>query len=151
MKTQNRYFWIGLLIYAVSFFLVALGATKSSPGNQPLLGFACAYMALLDPLLEAKQALLDNVPLLFGPGFYLSLVISGWINPIFLLTAFLLLSGLYPRAVRVLRIVIVSMIPFCWVFAFYYIRTYPREGHFLWIAGMLLVLFSDKIPTSHGS
>jgi hypothetical protein len=30
------------------------------------------------------------------------------------------------------------MIPFCWVI-FYALEVYPREGHVLWVIGMLLV------------
>jgi hypothetical protein len=34
------------------------------------------------------------------------------------------------------------MIPCCWV-VFHDEKLYPREGHFVWIIGMLLVLFSS--------
>jgi hypothetical protein len=38
------------------------------------------------------------------------------------------------------------MIPFCWI-VFHYENLSPRLGHFLWILGMLLVLFANKIST----
>jgi hypothetical protein len=61
----------------------ALGETKSSPGNQPLFGFACAFLTLVYPLGQAKDALLHNVRILFPPMVYVSLLISGWTNPFF--------------------------------------------------------------------
>jgi hypothetical protein len=47
-----------------------------------------------------------------------------------------------PRTSRVLKFVLLSMIPFCWV-VFHYLEVYPREGHFLWVIGILLVLLSS--------
>ncbi len=49
----------------------------------------------------------------------------------------------------VLRIVVILMIPFCWV-VFHYESLHPREGHFVWIIGMLLVLFSPELAKSLG-
>ncbi len=42
-----------------------------------------------------------------------------------------------------MRVVVLAVIPFSWG-VFYYEDLYPREGYFLWIFGMLLVLFSAK-------
>jgi len=39
------------------------------------------------------------------------------------------------------------MIPFCWI-VFYNERLYPREGHILWVAGMVLALFSESSSSS---
>ena len=141
---QERMFWIGLLIYGISFCLVAVGETKSSPGNQPLFGFACASMALIYPVIEARAALLHNVPIVLPPTVYVSLLISGWINPLFMMAVFLDLTNRL-RAVRILRFVVLSLIPFSWFVIFLFLRAYPREGHFLWIVGILLVLFSNQM------
>ena len=75
---------------------------------------------------------------------YFPLLISGWINPLFLIAAVLGFLGRHERSFAALRIVVVLMIPFCWV-VFYYEDLYAREGHFVWILGMLLVLFSREI------
>jgi len=80
------------------------------------------------------------------------LVVSGLINPVFIVTAFLEPSGVYARRVPVLRIMVVIMIPFCWIFfATSRFDVYPRGGHFLWIIGMLIVLFSGQLAgiTTH--
>ena len=36
------------------------------------------------------------------------------------------------------------MVPFSWA-VFVYEKLYPREGYFVWIIGMLLVLFSREL------
>jgi hypothetical protein len=151
MQPNRTIFWVGLLMYAGSFCLIALGETKSSPGNQPLFGFSCALLAFASPLIQAKDALLHNVRIAFPPAVYLSLLISGWINPLFLIATFFKLTEHKPRAFTILRGIIVALIPICWVVAFYFFRTYPREGHFLWIIGMMLVLYSDEQMASLNS
>jgi len=140
-----------MFIYAVSFCLVALGETKSSPGTNPLPGFACAFMALILPFMHAQDALLHHIPFAFPAWVYIYILICGWINPVFIVAAILYLIGSHSQAVAILRIVVLSMIPFTWIFAFYYLRTYPREGHFLWIIGMVLVLFCEEIGGSFSS
>ena len=151
MKTSLKVFWVGMFLYGISFCLVALGETKFSPGNQPLFGFACAFMALILPFMHAQDALLHHVPFAFPAWVYIYILVCGWINPVFIVTAVLYLVGSHSRAVAILRIVVVSMVPFTWIFSFYYLRTYPREGYFLWIIGMLLVLFSEQIGASFNS
>lgn len=74
---------------------------------------------------------------------FYSLLISGWINPLLFITIVLMLRSRFPRPCATLKIVILLMIPFCWI-VFYHEKLYPREGHFLWVIGMLLMLFSDK-------
>ncbi|GEM_PF-2483679 len=70
-----------------------------------------------------------------------SLEISGLINLVFWAAAVLILRGTHHRLVRALRIAILLMIPFSWI-VFYVEQLNPREGYFLWIAGMMLILFS---------
>ena len=138
MTRQLRIFWWGILIYAVSFFLVA-----AQFGPTPWFGFLAAIYSFCLPW-DNHGWVVDH----WGPFHnyfqWAALVVSGWINPVFIITAFLDLSGQYPRTVAVLRIVILAMIPFCWVF-FAFAFMIPREGHFAWVAGMVMVLFSKKI------
>jgi len=83
--------------------------------------------------------MLRNNPLEF-----FSLLISGWINPLFLITIILMSRKRFSQPIAILKIIILLMIPFCWI-VFYYEKLYPREGHFLWVIGMLLTLFSSKL------
>lgn len=145
MKSQPKLFWIGIAIYVASFFTAAVA--HRWPGSAPARGYSCALGALTLPWGR-------NNP--FGPSGifehrmfeYFAVLISGWINLAFLVTAFLIISiKLSRRAMVILRTLIGLMIPFCWV-VFHYEQSYPREGHFLWLLGMLLVLFSAKAKDS---
>jgi hypothetical protein len=50
-------------------------------------------------------------------------------------------------AFKILRIITLLMIPFCWI-VFYDGRFFPREGHSLWVASMVLALFSEGSSSS---
>lgn len=135
-------FGFGLLLYILSFFLFATGDPKGVFGRLP--GYECAYLA--------PESVMTNTPFSHGDAYvpplpYLAILVAGLINPVFLVYVTLAFLGRKPRAMKVLRYVLVAMIPFCWL-AFPFFELYPREGHFVWIAGMLLVLFS-KWKQSH--
>lgn len=141
MTRQLKIFWTGMLIYAVSFFLFAVGFPNSGPGGpSPLLGIYCACFAIANPL-QLGPGSMSGWPFEGGAFAFASLVVSGWINPVFAVTAFLDLTGQYQRAVRVLRIIVLAMIPFCWIF-FHFTPFHPREGHFAWVLGMVIALCS---------
>jgi hypothetical protein len=114
-------------------------------------GFLCAVYAFSYPLDEARLALFHNVPLPIGLVPYFSLLIAGWINPVFLITAFLMLARTHQRLVVILKVAVVLLIPFTWLFFATFGALYPREGYFVWVAGMLLVLFSDRLVGSRRS
>jgi hypothetical protein len=135
MKKQNRLVWLGLLIYIASFFLTAVVGRGLS--FVSLRGYDCAHVSLIGPWEEDyRHSIISAVPL----------EISGWINFVFLAAVVLILRGTHQRLVRALRIAILLMIPFSWV-VFYIEQLIPREGYVLWIAGMMLVLFSAARPS----
>jgi hypothetical protein len=146
VTTPRKIFWIGLFTYAVSFFTFAVAGR--GPGRGPARGYFCAYAALVLPLntaaLQQGRYFEDRMVE------YISLVISGLINPLFVLTVILMLTSRCKRFVDILKIIVALMIPSCWV-VFHYEDFYPREGHFLWIMGMLLVLYSDKLARTPAS
>jgi hypothetical protein len=125
---------VGLSLYVASFFLLAIGDFGRLV--EPVRGYFCAEIALVSPFSEDMRSLLHEKPIE-----YFSVLGSGLINPLFLTTFFLQLFRVRPRAVVVLRNLTIVMIPLCWV-VLRYERFYPREGHVLWIAGMLLTLFA---------
>jgi hypothetical protein len=104
-------------------------------------GFLCAVAAVWFPLEPAIKSGMFHIRLV--P--YLSLLIAGWINPVFLVTAFFVLAEAHQRLVALLKVAVVVMIPFTWLFFATFRAVYPREGHFLWVFGMLLALFSDRV------
>jgi hypothetical protein len=125
---------IGLALYVGSFFLMAVGDLGR---GSPIPGYDCAWMALTfpwGPNLFGHQGLFENKFL-----DYLGVLLSGWINPTFLVAALFVFLRPSARTTRVLAIAVLAMIPFCWI-VFHYHGMYPREGHVVWIAGMLLVL-----------
>jgi hypothetical protein len=127
--------FVGLSTYVCSFFLLAIGEFGELSGS--LRGFFCAEYALLFPFGKDGRSLLHERPIE-----YLSLLGSGLINPVFLITFFLQIFRVrQPLLIVVLRTLTILMIPLCWV-VFRYEHFHPREGHFLWIAGMLLTLFA---------
>jgi len=134
MKKQNRLFWLGLLIYISSFFLTAVVGRGLSLIS--VRGYDCAYLSLVAPWRKDYWgSVISSVPL----------EISGLINLVFWVAVLLILRGTHQRLVRTLRIAILLMIPFSWI-VFYIEQLIPREGYVLWIAGMILALFSAVRP-----
>src|SRR2546426_10882820 len=130
-----RQFWIGVLIYVLSFLFVAIAGVRTGSGG-PALGYDCAWTTLLfswELIKSGPRGLSSMSALDF------SFAVSGWINIVFLAFIAIVLSGRANVARKALRTAILLMIPFCWI-VFHYERLLPREGHFLWIAGMVLAL-----------
>ena len=139
MTVERKILWAGMLVYAVSFFLVAVGGSGLYAGAP---GFACAVEAISAPLHLSDLGILafENI----------SLHISGLINPVFLATVILMLVRPSHRLVLIAKVALLLMAPFCWI-VFHYENLYPREGYFLWILGMLLTLFSTNLAASNSS
>jgi hypothetical protein len=130
MSDQSKLPLVGVLLFALSFFLIAVG-----PGRGDLaIGFVCAYFTLQYSVLGAKALLHPSASAI---AHYFSYSVSGWINPFFLLNL--------RKPTRTVRNLLLAMMPFCWV-VFYDENLFPREGYFLWTLGMLLTLFSIKSP-----
>jgi hypothetical protein len=142
LPRHPRAYWIGLLIYAASFLLVAVADFDRT--TSVARGYYCAFVAFVLPLRATPMQ--TGGPFADRPLEYFSVLISGLINPVFLIYVALASAERTGRAIRALRVIVPLMIPFCWV-VFHYERYDPREGHFLWILGMLLVLYSDRLAS----
>jgi hypothetical protein len=124
VKKPNAAFWIGLVIYATSFFLPSVGDMR---------GYTLAWFALavpFDRLAWSHGPISVLVPLAF---------LSGLVNPVFVAAVVACFLG-GNRAFQVLRIVALSLFPCGWIFC---LMKTTRAGYFLWFLGMLLVLFSS--------
>jgi hypothetical protein len=130
LNLKNKPLLIGMTLYVVSFFLVAV---QQGRGGGSALGFMCAHVLLLYPWETAKTALHSESSFVH----YLSGTVSGLINPVF----WLFLN----KPVGAIRTALFLMMPACW-FVFYEEKLYPREGYFLWTAGMLLILLTTRLP-----
>lgn len=139
-SVRRNLFLIGMLSYLGSFFLFAFGGG----GGRPVRGY---YAAILAVLMLSHQNPFSPTSIFQGNiSEYVALLLSCWINPLFLITIAVILIERHQRVVAILRIILLVMIPFCWV-VFYYERFYPREGHFVWIFGMALALLSPGFKT----
>ncbi|MGA9570009.1 MAG: hypothetical protein WBS17_07975 [Candidatus Acidiferrales bacterium] len=139
MKQTSKLFWTALLLYAASFFLLSTWSNPPMDGRMP--GFLCAFFAFVYPLTEARDVLFRNIRPTLEPLPFLSLLVSGWINPVFALTMFLELSEQHERTASILKTVLLVMMPFTIIFFATFHGEYPREGYFIWLAAMLLALF----------
>jgi hypothetical protein len=127
---------VGLLVYIGAFFLPAVREGNPPPGEAATVipGYKCAFWALINTMNSAVWHDKDFLT-----------VLSGWINP--LLTLYLLF--LVTRHLRVPRLAIATIIFLLmigtWVY-FYLFPLVPLVGHFLWIAGILMVLAGEFAP-----
>ena len=132
MPARTVFGW-AMLAYAVSFGLIAV----SSPGPYPIFGFMCAFVAFAAPFQMFFEGRV-------GPAHYLPGLIGGWINIVFLASVWIRWRSGNVRTFRILRITTLVMIPFSWR-VMYDQDMYPREGHVLWIASMVVALFSAPV------
>lgn len=119
--------YFGLLLFMASFFLPAVGMVG---------GFECAFLAIFTTPWQHD----DKISSLAAFG--------GWLNPELLLFFCLSILRCGHRLRSVLTIAILFSIPMTWI-ALYRMNDagmalYPlRIGHFLWIAGILLIVLPD--------
>lgn len=139
MSIDRAVFRLGLCIYVLSFFLVAIDDANKVIGRMP--GYECAYSVVGAAFTTTPFS--PNSPDYTPPFIYLSILISALINPVFL--AYVMLRFLKGRSqtTRPLKFALLSMIPFPWL-VLRNLEAYPREGHICWVVGMLLVLFSES-------
>jgi hypothetical protein len=139
MKMNRVVALIGFLAYVASFFLIAVRETTATSDNAGFVGYRCAFIALVSPWGHSGMEILHENPL--G---YFGVLLSGWINPVFLVTAAMLWARPHGRAGAFLRIVLILMLPAVWL-VFREMQLRPRAGYWLWTAGMLVVLFSTML------
>src|ERR1700730_10061419 len=135
MRDPRSLMRIGIGGYLVSFLLVAI-----STGTR---GHRCAIVALLGPFIAldappGAAQFFDGNP--FG---YVAMFVSGLVNIAFPLAMFLKFKR-HDRSFAAARIAVLVTIPFSWM-VFVLLPVLPREGHVLWVSGMLLALFSEEI------
>ena len=128
---------VGLAVFAVAFLLPALGLDAHD--EHPLMGWKCASIALTMPFSKEASFNLD----------VLLVAMSGWLN--FFVLLYLVLSAI--NKLKKVRWVLIglsalSMIS-TWVF-FGRQHYIPLMGHFLWIAGAVIIIFPEFF-TSKGS
>jgi hypothetical protein len=122
----------GFLIYVVAFFLPAVREVASG-GDTPdvLQGSRCAWITLINSFSHE----------IWHSQNFLA-ILSGWINPLIVLYLIFLLFPKFRWPRRIAAGLIVLFILGTWIF-FYLYPLVPLVGHFLWIAGVLLILAGE--------
>lgn len=129
----------GLVMFGVSFILPAVREVKAAASSPGVPGFTCATLTLTMPWGKDGHALLQQSPVQ-----YFSILLSGWINPLFVVALLPALIKPRSRPTAILVYLVTLMQVFCWI-VFFQLHLYPRYGYFLWLFGMLLALYSNKI------
>jgi len=130
---------LGFALFAGSFFLTAVKDVNAGAKDSGMIGFKCASLALRIPWGHEGQGLRHSSPVQ-----YYSMLISGWINPAFLLTLVLVLVQPGWRASQILRVVVVLMFAACWV-VFSQVHLHAQVGYYLWMVGIILALFAPRV------
>jgi hypothetical protein len=132
----------GIVMFAVSFMLPAVKEASASPSSPGVRGFTCAIATISLPWGKDGRDARRSAPLQ-----YFSILLSGWINPAFIVALLLVLVRPQWLAGAMLTYVVTLMFVFCWI-VFYQLKLYPQQGYFLWMFGILLALYSSKILES---
>jgi len=136
MVKERPVLYVAMWAYALSFAL-----TAASNKTLAVPGYYCAAGAFVAPFaMDSRFVKLKTIA-------DIAVLISGWINIAFLVSLTIRWRSGNGRAFRTLRVITLLMIPFCWI-VLYDERLVPREGHILWIASMVVALFSDSLSSS---
>ena len=147
MKTVRWILFLaGIALFAFSFTLPAIRET-AKPGATPnvMQGYDCAVTALLVPWGKDGFTIMRSDPLS-----YFSILLSGWINPLFVLAVIFVLVRRAWRINSAFRIVVSLLFIFCWV-VFFKIHFRADTGYWVWMAGVLLALWSQAGSRKLGS
>jgi len=129
---------VALILFAVSFNMVAVKEASNKGNTAGILGYKCATLSLSAPWGgKDSVAMRKQTPVL-----WFSLLISGWINPAFVIGLVVMLAAPNQRWALALRCLIALMFIGCWIF-FYKVHLVPVQGYYTWMAGILLGLLSN--------
>jgi hypothetical protein len=126
---------LGFGIYVAAFFLPACREVATPGGDAPdvFQGSRCAWITVVNTLNHDIWHSKDCLA-----------VLSGWINPLIVLYLIFLLFPKFVWPRRIVAGVILAFIAGTWVF-FDLFPLVPLVGHFLWIAGILLILAGEAV------
>lgn len=128
----------GIALFAYSFTLPAVKEAKETTSTG-MIGYKCATLTLLVPWGKDGFQLLRDSPLQ-----YVSILLSGWINPVFLIALLFAIIRPRLRASLTLSMVTTAMFVFCWI-VFSQLHLHPLAGYWTWMSGILLALYSNQL------
>jgi hypothetical protein len=136
IQRSDKVLLVALIVFALSFFLPAIWIPHATPHTAT--GYWCAYVTLVSPWTTDGLRDLPTAPIK-----YFSILLSGWINPLFLMSMVLSRRERTRRPSRMLRTVALFLMPVCWI-VFFTQNVYPFVGYFIWTAAMIAALFSSS-------
>jgi hypothetical protein len=133
---------LGLCIFIAAFYLPAVRGAGTGPGNGPMTGWMCAMAALAATggVFHMSAAATEGKEL---PAI-ICLILSGWINPLMLMYLVFSIWRKFVRIRRVLAIAILICFAATWFF-FFKAPMIPLIGHFVWVAGALMILAAEVV------
>lgn len=133
---------VGLGIFVLAFFLPGVRGGVTGDNTATVYpGYECASLALSETMTLFGKAVHGTPPL---PA--LMLTFSGWLNP---LIGIVFLLSFWRKALvarRIVDVLVILCMAASWTFLSEETLT-PLIGHFLWIAGALLILLPDVLPS----
>lgn len=140
IQRSEKVLLVALIVFAIAFFLPAIWIPLVGPHTAT--GYWCAWVTLVSPWTTDGLKDLPAAPLK-----YFSILLSGWINPLFLMSMVLSRRESTIRLSRTLRTVALIFMPTCWI-VFFTQNVYPFVGYFIWTAAMVAALFSSSFSAS---
>lgn len=129
--------FVGFVIFVVAFFLPAIQPSdpQGGPGAGSQVGWVCAGFAL-----APSAILLHPAQLLHGAANKdITLLFSGWVNPLLLIYLLFCIWRSFVWTRRVLAVAILACLASAWIF-FVKVKFIPLIGHYLWVAGIVAIL-----------
>jgi hypothetical protein len=126
---------LGYFVFLVAFFLPACRQVATPGGDPPDVyrGSFCAWITLINSFNRQIWASSGALAIL-----------SGWINPLMLLYVAFQFSSRLRKTRRVIAGLVAIFILCTWVY-FYLAPLVPLVGHYLWIAGILMILAGELV------
>jgi hypothetical protein len=131
--------WIGFALYLISYLLPAIGNPDYQPGvkTHAIPGYFCAFISIVwgvGGLFASTSDLTTE-----GRRLFLSMLLPGISNPLFLVYVGLSLSRSAPRIRRVLAFLIPLFIAASFI-TLTLLPFVPLVGFYMWIAGAIITL-----------
>lgn len=131
---------LGICVFVAAFYLPAVRGAGTGPGNGPMTGWMCAAVALAatGAIFHTAAAATEGKDL---PGI-ICVILSGWVNPLMLLYLLFSIWQKFVRIRRALAVAILICFAATWFF-FFKAPMIPLIGHFMWVAGALMILAGE--------
>jgi len=139
----------GFAIFALAFFLPAVAppATESGPGSGPVRGWVCAGFSLI-PSGALIRHPVDATASKHWDEY--ALLLSGWVNPLVLIYLLFCIRPGWIWRRRAVGAAILICLGGAWAFLAHEHLTL-LVGHYLWVAGILMLLMPELMPVPHQS